>query len=141
MLFLASLFNIYNKAERRDIIISTLNKTLGDELRSCRESKKFTLREIEEMTGISNAYLSQLENNKIKKPSANILYKLANIYEVDFDFLLEAAGVIERKEREKGPRSLSGFALYSDDLTSEEEDELVKYLKYLRFSEKKNDKK
>lgn len=93
------------------------------------------------MTGISNAYLSQLENNKIKKPSANILYRLANIYEIDFDFLLETAGVIERKKKKKGPKSLSGFALYSEDLTGEEEEELIKYLKFLRFSEKKNGKK
>ncbi|MCK4454399.1 helix-turn-helix transcriptional regulator [Candidatus Parcubacteria bacterium] len=118
-----------------------LNKTLGDELKNCRESKKFTLREIEEITGISNAYLSQLENNKIKKPSANILYKLSNVYKIDFDFLLETAGIIEKKERKKGPKSLSGFALYSEDLTDNEEEELVNYLKFLRFSEKKNDKK
>lgn len=93
------------------------------------------------MTGISNAYLSQLENNKIKKPSANILYRLANIYEIDFDFLLETSGIIERKEKKKGPKSLSGFALYSEDLTAKEEEELIKYLKFIRFSEKKNAKK
>jgi transcriptional regulator with XRE-family HTH domain len=81
--------------------------------------------------------LSQLENNKIKKPSANILYKLANIYNVDFDYLLEAAGIIEKKEKKTGPKTISGFALYSDDLTEKEEEELAKYLKYLRFSEKK----
>jgi len=141
LLFLANLSNIYYKTKRRNIITIILNKTLGNELKSCRESKKFTLREIEEITGISNAYLSQLENNKIKKPSANILYKLAKIYKIDFDFLLETAGVIERKEKKKGPKSLSGFALYSKDLTDDEEKELVKYLKFLRFSERKNDKK
>lgn len=39
-----------------------------------------TLREVESMTGISNAYLSQLENGKIKKPSFDVVQKLNNVY-------------------------------------------------------------
>lgn len=127
------------KAERKNTIMTKIDATFGEELKSCRESKKFTLREVEEIAGISNAYLSQLENNKIKKPSANILYKLANIYNVDFDYLLEAAGIIEKKKKKTGPKTISGFALYSDDLTEKEEEELAKYLKFLRFSERKKE--
>ncbi len=112
----------------------------GDELKNIRETKKLTLREVEELSGVSNAYLSQLENNKIKKPSANTLYKLAIAYGIDFDLLLERAGIIERQVEERTSKSISSYALYSEDLTTAEENELLKYLKYLRFN-KSYDKK
>ena len=51
--------------------------TLGKLLKQYREINKLTLRHVEEKTGISNAYLSQLENDKIAHPSANTLYKLS----------------------------------------------------------------
>ena len=44
-------------------------KSFGEGLKMARELRKLSLREVEEATGISNAYLSQLENDKIKKPS------------------------------------------------------------------------
>ncbi|MBL4754463.1 MAG: helix-turn-helix transcriptional regulator [Flavobacteriales bacterium] len=109
---------------------------LGTQLKELRLSNSFTLRDVEEVTKISNAYLSQLENNKIMKPSANVLYKLANLYQVDFNLLLELSGIIDRTEREEGPKSLAGFALYSENVTSEEEEELAAYLQYIRSRRK-----
>ena len=41
-------------------------ETLGRVLKSAREKLNKTLRDVEESTGISNPYLSQLENDKIK---------------------------------------------------------------------------
>ena len=53
--------------------------TLGGALKKMRESIGLSLRAVEESTGISNAYLSQLENDKAKNPSANYLSKLADL--------------------------------------------------------------
>lgn len=117
----------------------TSQKSLGKELKGARERNNYTLRQVEELTDISNAYLSQLENDKIKKPSVSVLYKLAALYKIDFDYLLAATGAIEHKPKAEGPKSLSGFALSSEDLTPEEEQELADYLKFLR-SKKKNEK-
>lgn len=111
-------------------------KSLGEKLKDARETQGLTLRQVEEVTGISNAYLSQLENNKIKKPSANILYKLAEQYRIAFEFLLGEAGIVEKKEIPEGPKTLAGFALSSEGLTPEEEAELAGYLKYLRYKKK-----
>lgn len=61
---------------------------LGDKLKRLRIEKCYTLRHVENETGISNAYLSQLENKKIRKPSGNVLYKLAGLYGVSVDELL-----------------------------------------------------
>ena len=49
-------------------------------LREVRKNSGLTLREVEEQTGISNAYLSQLENGKIEHPSFNVLNTLNDLY-------------------------------------------------------------
>lgn len=48
--------------------------------KEARKIAKLTLRQVEEITGISNAYLSQLENGKIKKPSYDVVQKLNDVY-------------------------------------------------------------
>ena len=97
--------------------------------------RKLSLRDVEQATGISNAYLSQLENDKISKPSPHFLHKLSKLYAVDYEMLMEAAGYVHDREKEKkpGPRTLEGAALFSEkNLTAEEEQELAKYLRFLR---------
>lgn len=113
--------------------------TLGDELRRIRELHKLTLRAVENLTGISNAYLSQLETGKVEKPSPNYLYKLAEVYNVPYDLLMEKAGYLVRQQQGASKkRSLAGAALATiDDLTPEEEEELMNYLAYLRSKAKK----
>ena len=100
-------------------------------LKEARELVPLTLREVEEASGISNAYLSQLETGKIKKPSASVLYKLATLYNVPLDSLLGSAGIIERYTPEQS-RLLQKISLSAGKLTTEEEEELLNYLKYLR---------
>jgi transcriptional regulator with XRE-family HTH domain len=113
-------------------------KSLGGTLKELREIQKFTLRQVEEVTGISNAYLSQLENDKITKPSANVLYKLSNIYNVELNTLLAAAGIIEKQAAP--PNKLLNSIAFSTEssLTKEEEDALLEYLKFLRQKQKRN---
>ena len=53
----------------------------GDYFYSLRKEKGWTLRQVEDATGISNSYLSQFESGKIRKPSQNIVTKLINFYE------------------------------------------------------------
>jgi transcriptional regulator with XRE-family HTH domain len=107
---------------------------LGVVLSDLRKAKGFSLREVEEATGnaVSNAYLSQLENGKIKKPSPNVLHSLAEVYVVPYETLMEKAGYLLPRESEKAGRRrrLAVFAI--DDLTAEEEEELLKYLAFLR---------
>jgi HTH-type transcriptional regulator, competence development regulator len=106
---------------------------LGSLLADLRRAKGLSLREVEEAAGkaVSNAYLSQLENGKIGKPSPNVLYSLAEVYGVPYDTLMERAGYLLPAENGSGRRKrLKAFAI--DDLTAEEEEELLKYLAFLR---------
>jgi HTH-type transcriptional regulator, competence development regulator len=111
-------------------------KSLGQGLKTARELRNLSLREIEEATGISNAYLSQLENDKIKKPSPHFLHKLAALYGIGYELLMESAGYVQRKEP-TGPKTLAGAALFSQEkLTPEEEEGLAEYLAFLRRKRK-----
>jgi HTH-type transcriptional regulator, competence development regulator len=106
---------------------------LGTLLADLRTAKGFSLREVEEATGkaVSNAYLSQLEHGKIRKPSPNVLHSLAEVYVVPYEALMEKAGYLLPSEKGPGRRKrLAAFAI--DDLTAEEEEELLKYLAFLR---------
>jgi len=103
-------------------------------LRELRESAGLTLRQVEEATQISNAYLSQLENGKIKKPSANVLYKLSTLYDVQLDKLLWSAGII--KDEPHSRFKILSKIVVSHNITTEEEKALVDYLKYLRFKKR-----
>ena len=111
-------------------------KSFGEGLRMARDLRNLSLREIEEATGISNAYLSQLENDKIRKPSPHFLHKLASLYDISYELLMEKAGYVQRKNTE-GPKTLAGAALFSQEkLTPEEEEGLAEYLAFLRRKKK-----
>ena len=108
---------------------------IGVVLADLRKAKGLSLRDVQEATGgaVSNAYLSQLERQKIKKPSPDILRRLAKVYGVPYETLMEKAGyLLPDIDGEGGRRRrLAVFAI--DDLTAEEEEELLKYLAFLRF--------
>lgn len=109
--------------------------TLGEFLASVRLAKKMSLRQVEEATDgeVSNPYLSQLEHNKITRPSPNVLYALSEVYGVSYEALMERAGYVSvRSTRQKGEKHgrVATFAI--DNLTPQEEDELLKYLAFLR---------
>jgi transcriptional regulator with XRE-family HTH domain len=100
-------------------------------LRTARERKGLTLRAVEQATGVSNAYLSQLESGKIKQPSPIILHKLSQLYGVSYVDAMRSAGYPmpgENKREQRAARMSGPFA----DLTEEEEAELTEYLAFIR---------
>jgi len=119
--------------------INMSDQTLGQGLKVARELRMLSQRDVEKVTGVSNAYLSQLENDKISKPSPFFLHKLAALYEIDYEFLMAAAGYIQKKEAPTGsPKTLAGAALFSvEKLTVAEEQQLAEYLQFLRSKSKK----
>ena len=74
--------------------------TFGDFLKDLRIRKGLKLREVEESTGVSNSYLSQVETGKRNPPHPDILKKLAKVYEVSVKELMEKAGYLEEQEQQ-----------------------------------------
>jgi transcriptional regulator with XRE-family HTH domain len=111
------------------------NTTLGRFLAQLREAKQLTLRQVEDVADVSNAYLSQLENDRVGKPSPHILHRLAEVYGAPYEVLMQKAGYISAEAPGDGDGSArSGrlALLVSAEPTEEEEDELLAFLKYLR---------
>ena len=113
--------------------------TLGEYLASVRVDRGLSLREVERATDktVSNAYLSQIENGQIKRPSPNILYALAELYGVSYEDLMERAGFVTPTRSRSSHQRHGRIATFADqNLTEEEEAELVQYLHFIRSRRK-----
>lgn len=113
--------------------------SLGAFLKKARQDMKLSLRDVEEATGkeVSNAYLSQLESGKITKPSPHVLYSLSTALGVAYDALMERAGyIVPNTARPRGAKHGRAATFAINNLTAEEEGELLDYLSYLRSKRK-----
>lgn len=109
--------------------------TLGQYLASIRMDRKLTLRQVEEATEkeVSNAYLSQIENDKIKQPSPNILHALSEIYAIDYAHLMEMAGHVTPAKGRGQDQRHGRVATFADhNLTPAEEAALIEFLQFIR---------
>lgn len=70
---------------------------LGDYLREQRRSAQLSLRQLSELAGVSNPYLSQIERG-LKRPSAEILQQLAKGLEVSAESLYVRAGILDERQ-------------------------------------------
>lgn len=113
---------------------------LGEYLSSVRRGKGMSLRDVERATNkeVSNAYLSQLENGNIDKPSPHFLHSLALALEVPYETLMERAGYLKAKgQRESGTKHGNAATFAIENLTVDEEAALLKHLAYLRWQNTK----
>ena len=74
--------------------LNDLGSSLGDYLREQRTSARLSLRQLSELAGVSNPYLSQIERG-LKRPSAEILQQLAKGLEVSAESLYVRAGILD----------------------------------------------
>lgn len=109
-------------------------QSLGGYLKALRAASGFSLRDVEEGTEISNAYLSQLENERITKPSPHILHKLSSFYGVAYELLMEKAGYIKRQPAGEGTARVAASSL--GKITQDEEKELLQFLGFIRSQRK-----
>jgi transcriptional regulator with XRE-family HTH domain len=110
-----------------------MSAKLGELLRQLRNGKGVSLRTVEKETGVSNAYLSQLESGKAEQPSPHILHKLAGYYGVHYSRLMEAAGYLKPRE-ENMPMATNSIqaALMEVGLDQEQQQMVVKLIDFLR---------
>lgn len=113
---------------------------LGDALQRERKERGWTLRRVEEETGIHNAHLSQIEKGAITRPAPNILFTLASLYDLPYEQLLQLAGHFKPANGESH-RSLQGAALHAlEELTQAEQHQVLEYMQNLRRENLKGDR-
>ncbi len=61
---------------------------VGEIVRAKREEQKISLGEFAKELGISSGYLSQIENGRKTNPSSEIIYKIADLLDIDLAMLL-----------------------------------------------------
>ena len=65
-------------------------------MREQRENAQLSLRQLAEMAGVSNPYLSQIERG-LKRPSAEILQQIAKGLQVSAESLYVRAGILDER--------------------------------------------
>jgi transcriptional regulator with XRE-family HTH domain len=65
---------------------------LGGYLRAQRTAARLSIRNLAERVGVSYGYLSRLESGQYLRPSPDILYRLAEVLEIDGNDLLARTG-------------------------------------------------
>ena len=68
--------------------------SLGDFIAARRRAGELTLRQLAELTGVSNPYLSQIERG-LRRPSAAVLQQLAKALRVSAETLYVRAGILD----------------------------------------------
>ena len=61
---------------------------IGEKIRAQRKRLKLTLDELAEKTGSSKSYIWELENRTVVRPSADKLARIAEVFGVTMEFLL-----------------------------------------------------
>ena len=77
-------------------------KALGSFIRSQRKLANLSLRQLAELTSLSNPYLSQVERG-LHQPSVRVLRSLADALNVSAETLLAEAGLLDASTGQAGP--------------------------------------
>ena len=75
---------------------------LGSYLREQRENAQMSLRQLADVAGVSNPYLSQIERG-LKRPSAEILQQIAKGLQVSAESLYVRAGILDERVADLEP--------------------------------------
>ena len=100
---------------------------LGSFIRTQRKLADLSLRELAEMTEVSNPYLSQLERG-LHQPSVRVLKAIADALNLSAETLLVQAGLLEGDgpEGDAGPaRSSVEAAIRTDPVLSDDQKEAL----------------
>jgi transcriptional regulator with XRE-family HTH domain len=71
--------------------------SLGEYIREQRRNAEYSLRQLAEVAGVSNPYLSQIERG-LRKPSAEILQQIAKALRISAETLYVRAGILEERD-------------------------------------------
>ena len=83
--------------------------SIGEYIREQRTRAKISLRQLADVSGISNPYLSQIERG-LRRPSAQVLQQLAKALRISAEQLYVRAGIVSPEEWAGGSVELAILA-------------------------------
>lgn len=78
--------------------------SVGEYLAEQRRSAQLSLRQLSDLAGVSNPYLSQIERG-LRKPSADVLQQLAKALRISAETLYVRAGILDPDDSSDGRRA------------------------------------
>jgi transcriptional regulator with XRE-family HTH domain len=96
--------------------------SLGEYIRRQRELHELSMRQVAEMAGISNPYLSQIERG-LREPSERVIDAIANSLEVSAETLHEYAG--RSPDADDGPSEVEEAIEHDVHLTARQRQALL----------------
>ena len=87
----------------------TVVESLGDFLREQRLASRLSLRQLSELVGVSNPYLSQIERG-LRRPSAEVLQQIAKALRISAEQLYVRAGIVSPEPSASGSVELAILA-------------------------------
>ncbi|OZU88676.1 hypothetical protein CIL03_10325 [Virgibacillus indicus] len=122
-------------------------KQFGVYIKKIREEKDLSIRQLELYSGVSNSYLSQLENGKRGVPSPEIIRKLSKGLKTSYADLLLHAGYIDNNETDSRQKYIDKIAnefpdadLMFNDLASLSEKQLEEVYDFIKYKASKKNK-
>ncbi|TIC88396.1 helix-turn-helix transcriptional regulator [Nocardioides sp. GY 10113] len=110
--------------------------SLGEYLREQRLASRLSLRQLADLAGVSNPYLSQIERG-LRKPSAEVLGQLAKALRISAGQLYVRAGILSPDEAPAGAVEIAILA--DDDLTERQKQSLLDvYTSFLALNAAEN---
>ncbi|MDF2879501.1 MAG: putative transcriptional regulator [Clostridiaceae bacterium] len=122
---------IINKLNRKLRVMQNrteraIEDNFGSIIRYLREKKEYSLKDLENITGISASYIHRMEKGERKAPSYPIIEKLANALEVEMSMLLKIADIEKEKEMLSfGALVLSNNCTIGDNELTKKQKELI----------------
>jgi len=95
---------------------------LGDYLREQRGQAQMSLRQLAELTDVSNPYLSQIERG-LRRPSAEVLQQIAKALRISAESLYVRAGILDADE--SGARMVEDAIALDPRLTERQKSALL----------------
>jgi transcriptional regulator with XRE-family HTH domain len=102
--------------------------------RDLRRNARFSLRELAQMAGVSNPYLSQIERG-LRKPSAEVLAQIASALRVSTPLMYLRAGLLN----EKDSHGVLGAIATDPDLTIAQKQSLTQIYETFRRENARTD--
>ncbi|MBX6768424.1 MAG: helix-turn-helix transcriptional regulator [Actinomadura rubrobrunea] len=94
--------------------------SIGEYIREQRTRAKISLRQLADVSGISNPYLSQIERG-LRKPSAEILQQIAKGLRISAEALYVQAGILEDRRSDTDVHT----AIRADQLLTERQKQIL----------------
>ncbi|MFC9787408.1 helix-turn-helix domain-containing protein [Rhodococcus sp. NPDC127528] len=100
-------------------VVSSAAQDIGSFIKAQREAAQVSLRQLSQLAGVSNPYLSQIERG-LRKPSAEVLGQIAKGLRMSSEVLYMRAGLLEQR-----PASPVRDALLSDVSITERQKQVL----------------